>query len=165
MEKTDILGISFSTRMLGLVVFKSNSPIDYSLKCYKEKWTLQKKEMLIANLKTCVTAYSIKHIALTKPKSFHQTKECIEILEAIQQFANTQNLKLYVYPVADLYRAFGNRIKATRVSLIRRMSLFYPEFEYYETKELQNKNKYYIKLFEAVACASYHILALQDRKD
>lgn len=44
------------------------------------------------------------------------------------------------------------------------MAMLYEELERYELKEMQNKNKYYIKLFEAVACASVHVLAAQEKQ-
>lgn len=159
--ETVILGISCNTRMLGLAVFKSNHLMDYSVKLHKERFSPKKIELFLSSLQSSRLTYTVSHIVLSMPLPHYQTDEFKALVEAIEGFAERNNLPLIRYSVADLYHAFGNRVKATRYSLMKRLEMFYPELEDIFLKEQRNKNKYYIKLFEAVAVGSYHILQLQ----
>ena len=142
--------------MLGLAVFKSNLLMDYSLKLHKEKFSLSKTELFLSSLQTCFESYTVKHMVLSIPEVYQQTGDFQDILKAIQGFAQSNDLQFTCYPVKELYERFGNPVKRTRLGLIKRLVLLYPELEVYYHRELSNKNKYYIKLFEAVAAGAYH---------
>lgn len=164
MKPIHILGISCSTRMLGLAVFYSNLLIDYRIILNKNNWSQHKKNQFIAIVQHFCTSHSITDIALAIPADGYLTDECAELLDGIQRFANKNSITVTDYTLVDVYKTFGNRTRPTRATLIRRMAMFYEELEQYELKELQNKHKYYIKLFEAVACASIHVLAIQEKQ-
>lgn len=164
MRAEHILGISCSTRMIGCAVYTSNQLVDYSIRLHKQKWSPDKKDMFLATIASFVQLYTITDIALAIPHSFYQTAECRELIEAIGVFALNNDLIIATYSMGEIYQAFGNQVKPTRASLIKRMVLFYEELERYEMKELQNKHKYYIKLFEAVACGSIHVLKVQEKQ-
>jgi len=164
MRTVTILGISCSTRMIGCAVYTSNQLVDYSIRLHKQKWSSTKKDMFLSTIQSFVQIYTITDIALAIPHSYYQTSECKELIESIEEFAISTGLVIAKYSMADIYHAFGNRVKPTRASLIKRMVLFYEELERYELKEFQNKHKYYIKLFEAVACGSIHMLAVQEKQ-
>jgi len=154
--ETVTISLSFSTRMLGLAVFKSNLLMDYSLKLHKEKFSLSKTELFLSSLQTCFESYTVKHLVLSIPEKHHQTSDFQEILNAIENYTQKKYLQFTCYPIKELYERFGNPVKRTRLGLINRLVLLYPELEVYYHRELSNKNKYYIKLFEAVAAGAYH---------
>jgi hypothetical protein len=54
--------------------------------------------------------------------------------------------------------ALGSPVRRTRKSLMKRLVMIYPELTTYYEREETNKNKYYIKLFEAIAAGAYHWL-------
>lgn len=153
-----ILGISCSTRIIGLAVFYNQQLIDYATILDKQRWTQTKKQKFMQLIAQHCTVHRITHIALVVPQQFYQTDESTELLKAIEELAALHSIVLSRYGIADLHYIFGNRIQHTRASLIRRMAMLYNELEPLELKELQNKNKYYIKLFEAVASASLLVL-------
>ncbi|HVW97060.1 MAG TPA: hypothetical protein VHA56_13905 [Mucilaginibacter sp.] len=155
---TITLGISFSTRMLGLAMFKENTLMDYYLKLNKAKWSDNKQELILASLASCLLHYAITQIVIVIPDKHCQTDEFNKLLSAIQSFFEDHNVPIMLYQAKEVYTAFGSPLKRTRHSLMKRMILFYPELEKYYSKELENKNKYYVKLFEAVAVAGYHWL-------
>jgi len=156
--ETITLGLSFSTRMLGLAVFKSNTLVDYYLKLHKEKWSPEKQDLMLTSLASCIAHYTITDIAVSIPDMHCQTADFEKLLAAVQSFAAEHNVPTLLYQSKEIYQAFGSQVRRTRNSLMKRMTSFYPELEKYFTKELANKNKYYIKLFEAVAVAAYHWL-------
>jgi len=73
------------------------------------------------------------------------------------------NIPYTSYPVSDIYSTWGHYAKRTRASLMKRFVMFYPELEIYQQREGRNRNKYYIKLFEAVAVAAHHWVEKQSK--
>ena len=161
--ETTILGLSFCTRMLGLAVIKSDHLVDYSIKLHKALWSPQKRDLILASLASCIECYNITYIAISIPESHHQTNDFKELLSAIESFGYNQGIPLVSYQTKEIYQNFGSPVKRTRQSLMKRLIMFYPELSQYYDRECINKNKYYIKLFEAVAVASYHWLELKKK--
>jgi hypothetical protein len=156
--ETITLGLSFSTRMLGLAVIKSNNLIDYCLKLHKEKWSEYKQDLILASLASCIAHYTITDVVLSMPDTHCLTEEFLKLVYAVESFSHEHNIKTVRYQAKEIYRAFGSPVRRTRNALMKRMALFYPELQKYYDKERANKNKYYIKLFEAVAVSAYHWL-------
>jgi hypothetical protein len=149
-----ILGISYSTRMQGLAIIKSHLLVDYSLKLYKEKWGPHKRDSIISSLASCIKDYNITAICLSRPSPHQQTHECRELYLLIRSLAYQQKVRLIEYTHRELRFFCYNCKKKTNSALMRGLSELYPELIPYFTKEVSNKNKYYIKLFEAVAAAT-----------
>ncbi|HZY38141.1 MAG TPA: hypothetical protein VFE53_15905 [Mucilaginibacter sp.] len=152
------LGLSFSTRMLGMAVFKENTLIDYFLKLNKAKWSVEKREYILASLASCLEHYAIADVVILMPENHCLTEEFNKLLGAIQSFFQEYNVPTILYDVRDIYHEFGSPVRRTRNSLMKHLVIFYPELDKYYQKELTNKNKYYIKLFEAVAAGGHHWL-------
>ncbi len=150
--------------MLGLSVFFSHQLLDYRVIQNKQEWSDAKKDQLVALIQSYCKMYSITDIVIAIPQQYYQTDEYKELLEAIELLARNTGIMFIRYELTEIYRMFANRANPTRASLIRRMAMLYGELEVYEMKELHNKQKYYIKLFEAVACASVHVLAVQEKQ-
>ena len=68
MKPIHILGISCSTRMLGLAVFYSNQLIDYKILLNKNNWSQHKKAKLIGIIEYFNKSHSITDIALAIPQ-------------------------------------------------------------------------------------------------
>lgn len=164
MKPIHILGISCSTRMLAVSVHYHQQLIDYAITLGKQAWSNEKLQKFVALIAQYCTQHRITAIALVTPQVFYQTDESTELFVAITKLAAKKDITLVSYPIAEIYQTFGNRINPTRTSLIRRITMFYGELEHLEQKELQNKNKYYIKLFEAVAAASILALAKYEKQ-
>jgi hypothetical protein len=156
--ETITLGLSFSTRMLGLAIFKENRLTDYFLKLDKAKWSVEKQELILASLASCLAHYAITDVVILVPEKHCQIADFRKLLQAIESYFEEHGLHTICYQVKDVYRAFGSPVRRTRNALMKRIVSFYPELERYYAKELVNKNKYYVKLFEAVAVAGYHWL-------
>jgi hypothetical protein len=142
--------------MLGLAVFQSHTIIDYSLKLHKEMWSPQKLDLILTSLASCLGNYPITDIALSIPDNYAQTKGFKELQEAIECFANQHELTVSQYTAKELYQRFGSPVRRTRNTLMKRLVLLYPELALYHERELKNRNKYYVKLFEAIAVAGFH---------
>jgi hypothetical protein len=149
--------------MLGMAIFKENMLMDYFLKLHKAKWSVEKQEFILASLASCLAHYAITDVVILMPENHCLTDDFNKLLAAIQSFFEERTVATVIYEVNEVYRAFGSPVKRTRDSLMKRIVIFYPELEKYYAKELMNKNKYYVKLFEAVAVAGHHWLKQQQK--
>lgn len=164
MEKQTTVGISFSSRMLGIVVFKGNEILDYSVKLLKQKWSIQKLQNFLSVITDYIITYKPGCLTVVTTPTHHQTTAHKAITSSLQEFIKKEKVPLKEFPIAELYTAFASIAHPTRASLIRRLVLFYPELEQFEEKELFNKHKYYIKLFEAVGSVLLYQLHEQDKQ-
>jgi RNase H-fold protein (predicted Holliday junction resolvase) len=160
MDGTAILGLSFNTRMLGLAVIVGTQLVDYHIQLRKESWTSQKREVICASLQPWCERYSIKNIAMSIPYEKQTSKQTQELCEAFKSSLKENNIKLHRYPVKALY-SICTEAKKTKKEVMRSLALRYPELGYPYQKEMRNKNKYYVKLFEAVGVATMHLQILR----
>lgn len=151
------LGLSFSTRMFAYALFKSKDLMDYSLKLHKAPWSQQKRDSIFTSFTAAVKNYTISHIVVSIPDIHQQTTEFNELLGVIESFAFVHRISVTKYPAKNIYWEFGSPVKRTRSRLMKRLCLFYPELERFYSKEQRNRNKYYIKLFEAIGAGAYHL--------
>lgn len=154
MEAPNIMGLSFNTRNLGLAVINQNQLVDYSSKLHKSKWSLQKKDMILSSLVTCIETYNIKRVALSIPFKWNQTKYFSELLNAIVALFQMRKIPVATYSPNEIFLAFPTIKKRSLKKLIAELNLLYPELGTYCEKERNNKNKYYYKMFEAIGVAS-----------
>lgn len=156
MEPPVILGLSFNTRNLGLAVVKLNHLVDYSSKLHKEKWTPQKREMILTSLGSCIEDYTIEKISLSIPYARHQTKEFTELINGVVALAQMRNIEVITYMPNDLRMMIPDTKKKTMKAVMQQLVYFYPELAAYLEKELNNKSKYYYKMFEAIGIATLY---------
>lgn len=154
MEKErNILGISYSTRLIGLAVLSSNQLVDYSVKLYKEKWSPAKCEKIKQALQSCVEDYNIKEIVLSIPPHYYQTDGFQEINDTIIAYANDVGIPVSYQNRKMIFTLCLEKEKKNKPGYMRSLVFFYPELYCYYEKERRNKKKYYVKMFEAVGLA------------
>jgi hypothetical protein len=156
MEAPTILGLSFNTRNLGLAVVKLNQLVDYSSKLHKEKWTSQKREMILTSLGPCIEDYTIQKIALSIPHIRHQTSEFRDLMRAIIALAQMRNIEVVTYAPKDLFLFIPESKKKTSKVFMEQLEFLYPDLVPYYEREISNKNKYYYKMFEAIGVATLY---------
>lgn len=151
-----ILGLSFNTRNLGLAVVKLDRLVDYSTKLHKEKWTPQKREMILTSLGSCIEDYNIQKIALSIPHIWHQTSDFRDLMRAVIALAQMRNVEVITYTPNDLLLTIPDTKKKTLKTFMKQMTFIYPELVPYYEKEERSKNKYYYKMFEAIGVATLY---------
>lgn len=159
MEDTAILGLSVNTRMLGLAVISGNRLIDYHIQLRKDSWTPRKRELIRTSLQPWCESYSITNVVLSIPYEKQTSSQTKELLESLKSHFKEKKIRLFAYPTKTLY-AFCKEAKAKK-EVMRTLALQYPELSFYYQKEMRNKNKYYVKLFEAVGMATIHYQRLK----
>ncbi|MEK7228202.1 MAG: hypothetical protein AAB681_02515, partial [Patescibacteria group bacterium] len=150
---TVTLGISTNTRLLGLAIINQGCLVDYSIHLHKSSWSPSKADKIITSLEPCVRRYCIKNIVLSIPHVHYQTKEFKTLISGIKKHFETKDLTVYTEPPETVYSFCPPEQKKTKKAMMKSLANRFPELGYSYLKELRNKKRYYIKLFEAVAVA------------
>lgn len=162
MEPTIILGLSVNTRMLGLAVISGNRLIDYHIQLRKEAWSPRKRELILTSLQPWCESYTITNVVLSIPYEKQTSSQTKELLESLNGYFSEKKIHLYTYPAKALY-VLCKEAK-TKKEIMRTLALEYPELSFHYRKEVSNKNKYYVKLFEAVGVATIHSQRLKGKE-
>jgi hypothetical protein len=148
--------------MLGLAVIKGNLLVDYHIKLRKEPWTPRKRELILTSLQPWCESYTITNVALSIPYEKQTSTQTKDLLESLKRYFVEQKINLSAYPAKTLY-TFCKEAK-TKKEVMRALALLYPELSFHYQKEMANKNKYYVKLFEAVGVATIHSQKMKRKK-
>jgi hypothetical protein len=110
--------------------------------------------MIVTSLEPCVRQYCIKRVVLSIPYAHHQTKGFKLLISRIRASFEAKNIPVYTEPPEALHSFCQTGQKKTKKALMESLAHTFPELWYCYHKELRNKKRYYIKLFEAVAVAT-----------
>lgn len=162
MEPTVILGLSVNTRMLGLAIISGSRLEDYHIQLRKDPWTPRKRESILTSLQTWCESYSITNIALLIPYEKQTSSQTKELLETLTRHFIEKKIRFSSYPPQTLYEFYKEA--KTKKEIMKTLAGQYPELSFHYRKEMSNKNKYYVKLFEAVGVATIHSEILKGKK-
>jgi len=147
------LGISTNTRLLGLGVIKQGSLVDYSIHLHKASWSPSKADLILTSLEPCVRKYCITRVILSIPYAHHQTEAFRQLIYRIRAFFEAKGIPVFAETPEAFHPLYPPGQKKTKKALMKILIEQFPQLLYCYQKEMRNKNKYYIKLFEAVAMA------------
>ena len=150
------LGISTNTRLLGLAIIKQNALVEYKVYLHKSSWSPSKANMILDSLEPCVRQYCIKRVVLSIPYAYHQTEAFRQLIYRIREYFEAKQITVVAETPEAVSPLYPSGEKKTKKALMRAVTLLYPQLSYCYQKEMRNKNKYYIKLFEAVGLAALH---------
>lgn len=156
MNQDIIVGISVSTRMLGLAIFSNSQLIEFQSKLLKEKWTDSKPGLFIANLASCTRHFTINRLVLSIPEQHYRTIEFEKLYQAIKKYAYEKKITIKEVPRPLLRKLCMPGKKKNKESEMATMVQCYNELLPIYEKEMLNKNKYYEKAFEAVGSVMVH---------
>lgn len=147
------LGISTNTRLLGMAVINREALLDYSIHLNKSPWSPSKANLIIATLEPCVRQYCIKRVVLSSPHVHYHTPAYKALISSLTSYCTKNKLPLFIKTPSSFDCLFPQGVKKSKKELMKLVVELFPQLNYCYQKELRNKNKYYYKLFEAVAAA------------
>jgi hypothetical protein len=150
------LGISTNTRLLGLAVIKQNRLVEYKMYLHKSSWSPSKADMILTSLEPCVRKYCITRVVLSIPYVHHQTEAFRQLIYHIRAFFEAKGIPVFAETPEAFYSLYPPGQKKTKEALMKALTQQFPQLSYCYKKEMRNKGKYYIKLFEAVAVAELY---------
>jgi RNase H-fold protein (predicted Holliday junction resolvase) len=154
---TTILGVSFSSRMIGLAVLQSHDLIDYSVKLFKETWTPVKMNRMLTSLSFAIDNYNITNMVLSIPPVTYRGEPFHELWQEIIMLGKQKKIAVTMYKHSELQVLCGSEERMTRKLLMETLTAIYPDLVTFYKRERRNKNKYYHKMFEAIASATLFV--------
>ena len=151
-----VLGISTNTRLLGLAIITEDGLADYSIRLYKTSWSPSKANLMITSLEPCVRQYCIKKVVLSIPPTHYQTEGFPQLIKQLTSYFTEKNIAVHTEPDHVLQNLCQHEGRKTKKAIMQSLVELFPELRLYYNKEMRNKNKYYVKLFEAVGMAALH---------
>lgn len=148
-----VLGISTNTRLLGTAIIKDGQLTEYSVRLFKAPWSPSKATRIITSLEPCVRQYCIKKVVLSIPYEYHQTEAFKNLCFRLCRYFERKGVPIVLASPGMILSLCLSDEKKGKKSLMKAVCYRFPELSYCHLRELRNKNKYYIKLFEAVAAA------------
>jgi hypothetical protein len=165
MENKVILGLAINTRMLGLAVMNGASRLlDYTIQLRKEPWSPGKRGSILSSLQPWCTCYTINSVALSIAYEKQTSTQTKELLEEIIRFFEANKVPCKAYHPKTLTAFWKEDETKSKKQVMAVIVSRYPELTHAYQKELRNKNKYYMKLFEAVGVAAMHSHHLQSKR-
>lgn len=148
-----ILSISTNTRLLGLAIITEQGLQDFSIRLYKAPWSPRKANLMITGLEPCVRQYCPKTVILSIPPLHYQTKEWQMFKNLLCNHFAARGIAVQLCEHTKLHALCTPDVRPTKDALMQSMALAYPQLRRLYKRELRNKHRYYIKLFEAVGAA------------
>jgi len=142
--------------MVGLAVICGTLLIDYQISLRKGAWSLNKRKKILTSLQSWCTTYTIINIALATPHKNQSNDQINELLDSVKALCRSKGISICSYPPQTVLRICDEGNPKTKKEVMRKMCELYPELLTCFNKEKRNKNKYYVKLFDAVAVATLH---------
>jgi hypothetical protein len=150
------MGISTNTRLLGMAIINNGELVAYRIQLHKSSWSPTKATQIITSLEACAQQYSITQVILSIPPTHCQTTEFAYLLARMKAFFETKRIPFATQSSQALHKFCKENSRKTKKRVMRALAERFPELQMYYHKELRNKNKYYVKLFEAVGMAALH---------
>ncbi|MGC4100852.1 hypothetical protein [Ferruginibacter sp.] len=112
--------------------------------------------MITTSLEPCVRKYCITRVVLSIPYVYHQTEAYKQLIYKIREFFEAKGVPVFAETPEALYPLYQSQQKKTKKELMKALCIKFPQLLYCYQRELRNKNKYYTKVFEAVAVAALY---------
>ncbi|MFN8250235.1 MAG: hypothetical protein U0V75_00030 [Ferruginibacter sp.] len=139
-----------------MAVINREGLLDYKLHLNKSPWSPSKANLIIATLEPCVRQYCIKRVVLSSLHVHYHTPAYKELISCLQSYCTANKIPLFIETPSSFDRVYPQGVKKSKKALMSVLVEQFPQLTYCYQKELRNKNKYYYKLFEAVAAAMLH---------
>lgn len=148
-----ILGISLNTRIVGMAILENTTLVEYQVKLFKEGWSAEKLERIIACIHRFANEYAVKNLACLTPFAHHQTPEIKQVIDQLKCSCKQKRFPIRFYTPQEIC-SLCEASRAKKRALMQALCLLYPELTLAEKRERRNRKRYYIKLFEAVGVAT-----------
>jgi len=150
-EKYRILTINPGSKYIGVALFIESELRMW--KVYSLSYADMKKKLakIYDVIKKAKEDHQITTVIIKKLHRSRSSNNLDIIIKKIREIIQKLKLKLYEYTIQSVKFVLLPRQKGNKYQLMEEIVSLYPHLSVLQKKELKNKNKYYIRMFEAVA--------------
>jgi RNase H-fold protein (predicted Holliday junction resolvase) len=149
-KKTSIiLGISPSTKQLGLAVVEQSELLEWQVKTFTGEWSDKKLSKILSVIVKMSNDYSITGIALKMPHSSKSSPALDTLVLKIKEFAKNKKIRIYKFSLDELKSKFTGTSSISKRELVAIATIYDQHYN-----EIQSRHDlYYMKLLEAITVA------------
>ncbi len=151
MQHHTVLGISPGTRSMGIAAMKDGQLIDWKTRTFKGKWNDKKLNEIVVYIKKEMYRHNVRKVAVKLPHPVRSSLWLNDLLNEIKELVRKKNITMNIYFIDDLKYLSGEL--DNKQKLAEYITSKHPELLGEYEREQQNKNTYYMKMFEAIAAA------------
>lgn len=153
MKAGTVLGISPGTKFVGLAVICNGSLVYHAVRSFPGTWSGTKLRTIIHALEQVLSRCQATQVAIKIPDRLPDSLGFTQLLGALNVLCERRADERQYYTLSEIQEEHCTDGPQTCTELMRVIVARYPELMPEYRKELANKNKHYIKVFEAVAAA------------
>jgi Holliday junction resolvasome RuvABC endonuclease subunit len=148
-----VIGINPGTRYLGIAVFDGPELMDWRIKVLKGKRSEEKMQKALGIISDFMERYQPNVLAIKKLHPSRRSEGLLRLANKIKEFSRRKKIKVCQYSIKEIESIFIEGGKLTKRNLIEAIVKLYPVLHHDLSKERNNRNLYYFRVFEAVALA------------
>ena len=129
-KEINILAVNPGTKYIGFAVFQGPDLTYWGIKAFKGKWSKKKLDKIKASLIDLIDRYAITRLVLKKVNHSRSSGNLNQLVEAIENLAKKNRLKVSFYRLGDVKKFLGQGTKVNKVDIARigSVSIFIPKF-------------------------------------
>jgi Holliday junction resolvasome RuvABC endonuclease subunit len=151
------LGINPGTKYLGIAIFNGTDLRDWKVKEITGKWSKEKLETILSIVGDLMKKHSPDTVALKRINPSRSSPGLNRLVASIKSLCRRKRLSIREYSIKEMERALSPEKKINKKQLAEIMAAEYPILYNELNSEKSHKNKYYIRMFEAVALGAANL--------
>jgi hypothetical protein len=153
--KSTILGISPGTRRIGFAVLKRGKLVHWEIRTFNAAWSNKKASHMAHTIQRYINRYNIDCIALKVNHPARTSNGLEHVVYSIIEIADKSLITLNQYSIAELNAGCSfNETPCKNKSILASSILHkYPDLIREYRRVCTDGKLYYMKVFEAAACA------------
>ena len=164
MQTKTIIALSMNTRMVAFAIIRGTFLERYQVSLHKGVFNSEKTDRIVKRLQKLTRKYTITDVAILLPYEKHSTNHIKSLLESVETHFTKQNIPICTYYAEALHEICEEDEPKNKKVIMESICRLYPQLQYLYQKEKRNKNKYYVRLFEAIGLAFIHSKSLGNQK-
>ena len=146
-----ILGISLGTSDSGIALISAGQLVHWKTHSFHEQWSANKLNDMLIRFDRYITRYQIRHVVIKIPPPTHHTKEFLALLKSLSELVKYRGCMVACQTKADIKNLIPEVINTE--TLMEYVTRHYPILLPEQAQELAGRQKYHIRMFEAVLVA------------
>jgi hypothetical protein len=146
-----ILAVNPGTKYLGIAVFQDGDLRDWSIKTIPGKWSKGKLIVIQSIITDLIATHHPDTLVLKSLDPSRRSRSLETLVSEIRKIAERKGISLQEYSIEDLKRFHSPEERINKRQLAELVSAEYPVLFHELNREIRHKNKYFDRMFEAVA--------------
>ena len=141
---------------MGMAILYNGELTDFRVRTFYGACTKKKQDYILGTLQNTIKRYGISAITVKTPKPAHCSRSIQDLVMAINTLTKQLGIQLTICTISVLTEPYSGIGRANKQILVEDIIQRYPQHRRLSrlgTKDRSNHSAYYVKLFEAIACA------------